>query len=66
MAQPITAPSGQQQNQLLEHVYKLFKTDPATVQYIEAHGNKSGYDIRYEPIFHYVNTVRLKIMMLIT
>lgn len=37
-AQPITAPSGDQQYALLEHVYKTNFIDPASIQYIEAHG----------------------------
>jgi len=38
MAQPITAPSGIQQQKLLDHVYSSTQTDPSTIQYIEAHG----------------------------
>ncbi|XP_064604073.1 LOW QUALITY PROTEIN: mycocerosic acid synthase-like [Liolophura sinensis] len=38
MAQPITAPSGLQQEQLLEDMYSRHNIDKSTVQYIEAHG----------------------------
>ncbi|XP_064600270.1 uncharacterized protein LOC135466619 [Liolophura sinensis] len=38
MAQPITAPSGDQQGQLLEDMYSLHLINKCTVQYIEAHG----------------------------
>ncbi|WAQ97510.1 PPSD-like protein [Mya arenaria] len=37
-AQPITAPSGNQQKALFKHVYTKYDIDPSTVQYIEAHG----------------------------
>jgi len=37
-AHPITAPSGDQQYALLEHVYKTNTIDPGSIQYIEAHG----------------------------
>jgi len=37
-AHPITAPSGDQQYALLEHVYKTNFIDPGSIQYIEAHG----------------------------
>lgn len=35
---PITAPSSKQQQSLLTDMYSTFKVDPATIQYIEAHG----------------------------
>ncbi|MEW8547360.1 MAG: hypothetical protein AB2693_27950 [Candidatus Thiodiazotropha sp.] len=38
MANPMTAPSGLQQVQLLERVYAHYQVDPAMIQYIEAHG----------------------------
>ncbi|WAQ97493.1 PPSD-like protein [Mya arenaria] len=37
-SQPMTAPSGNQQQALLKHVYTKYDIDPSTVQYIEAHG----------------------------
>ncbi|XP_046341421.2 mycolipanoate synthase-like [Haliotis rufescens] len=37
-AQPITAPSGGQQLQLLQDLYRAYCVDPHTVEYIEAHG----------------------------
>ena len=37
-AQPITAPSTTQQEQLLESIYDTSGVDPASIQYIEAHG----------------------------
>ena len=37
-SQPITAPSAEQQGKLFEKVYTTFHVDPATIQYIEAHG----------------------------
>ncbi|XP_067674804.1 mycocerosic acid synthase-like [Haliotis asinina] len=37
-AQPITAPSGNQQLQLLHDLYRAHDVDPYTVEYIEAHG----------------------------
>ena len=38
MANPMTAPSGLQQEALLKKVYKQYDVDPGLVQYIEAHG----------------------------
>ncbi|KAL5012951.1 hypothetical protein ScPMuIL_011502 [Solemya velum] len=38
MATPITAPSGEQQKQLLELIYPASNIDAALIQYIEAHG----------------------------
>ncbi|XP_053400133.1 uncharacterized protein LOC123558598 isoform X2 [Mercenaria mercenaria] len=37
-AQPITAPSGEQQEKLMKKVYSQYKLDPTNLQYIEAHG----------------------------
>ncbi|KAL5011555.1 hypothetical protein ScPMuIL_010106 [Solemya velum] len=37
MATPITAPSGEQQKQLLELIYPAINIDAALIQYIEAH-----------------------------
>ncbi|XP_052816270.1 phenolphthiocerol synthesis polyketide synthase type I Pks15/1-like isoform X1 [Mya arenaria] len=37
-AQPMTAPSGSQQQALFKHVYTKYDIDPSTIQYIEAHG----------------------------
>ncbi|XP_045205432.2 phenolphthiocerol/phthiocerol polyketide synthase subunit C-like [Mercenaria mercenaria] len=37
-AQPITAPSGEQQEKLLKKVYSQYNLDPISLQYIEAHG----------------------------
>jgi len=37
-AHPITAPSGDKQYALLEHVYTRHNVDPGSIQYIEAHG----------------------------
>ncbi|XP_046551205.1 hybrid PKS-NRPS synthetase pytA-like [Haliotis rubra] len=37
-AQPITAPSGSQQLQLLQDLYRAHDVDPYAVEYIEAHG----------------------------
>ena len=37
-ATPITSPSGQQQTDLLKHVYGQYGIDKASVQVIEAHG----------------------------
>ncbi|XP_052791178.1 phenolphthiocerol/phthiocerol polyketide synthase subunit B-like isoform X2 [Mya arenaria] len=50
-AQPITAPSGNQQKALFKHVYTKYDIDPSTVQYIEAHGyfqkqTKAGWSHR--------------------
>ena len=39
---PITAPSSTKQVALLKHVYVKHNVNPATIQYIEAHGNKSN------------------------
>ncbi|CAG2233397.1 Probable polyketide synthase 37,Fusaridione A synthetase fsdS,Lovastatin nonaketide synthase mokA,Equisetin synthetase eqxS,Phthiocerol/phenolphthiocerol synthesis polyketide synthase type I PpsA,Highly reducing polyketide synthase calA,Phthiocerol synthesis polyketide synthase type I PpsA,Reducing polyketide synthase swnK,Hybrid PKS-NRPS synthetase apdA,Probable polyketide synthase 16,Highly reducing polyketide synthase cla2,Fusarielin synthase FSL1,Hybrid PKS-NRPS synthetase lepA,Lovastatin nonaketide sy len=36
---PITAPSGNQQKELLKRVYSSHKINPADIQYIESHGN---------------------------
>lgn len=36
--QPITAPSGEQQQELLKKVYKQHGVVPASLQYIECHG----------------------------
>ena len=38
MANPMTAPSGKQQEALLRKVYDQYQVDPALIQYIEAHG----------------------------
>ena len=38
VSQPITAPSGDQQEELLKKVYKQYNVDPTSLQYIEAHG----------------------------
>ncbi|KAL4229457.1 hypothetical protein ACF0H5_012495 [Mactra antiquata] len=38
VAQPITAPSGEQQEELLSKVYSKYNVDPVKLQYIEAHG----------------------------
>ena len=38
-AQPITAPSGKQQLELLERIYKKYKVNKDSIQVIEAHGN---------------------------
>lgn len=35
---PITSPSSTQQHSLLKDIYSKFRVDPATIQYIEAHG----------------------------
>ena len=37
-AKPITAPSGEQQFELVRHMYDTHGFDPAKIQYIEAHG----------------------------
>ena len=36
--QPITAPSGDQQEELLKKIYKQYEIDPTKLQYIECHG----------------------------
>ncbi|XP_045209328.2 uncharacterized protein LOC123561167 [Mercenaria mercenaria] len=38
VSQPITAPSGEQQEELLKKVYKQYGVNPTSLQYIEAHG----------------------------
>ncbi|XP_060602185.1 phthioceranic/hydroxyphthioceranic acid synthase-like [Ruditapes philippinarum] len=38
VAQPITAPSGQQQEALMRKIYSQYNIDPTCLQYIEAHG----------------------------
>ena len=38
VVQPITAPSTEQQEKLLEKTYRAHNVDPARIQYIEAHG----------------------------
>lgn len=43
MMTPITAPSGQQQGQLLERLYKKCNVNKEHMQVIEAHG-KTVYD----------------------
>lgn len=38
VSQPITAPSGEQQEELLRKVYSKYNVNPTTLQYIETHG----------------------------
>lgn len=48
-SQPITAPSGKRQEELLHKLYEKYSMDPQTLQYIECHGKfifKSLKDIR--------------------
>ena len=47
MANPMTAPSGLQQEALLKKVYKQYDVDPGLVQYIEAHGKAYKETIIY-------------------
>ncbi|XP_052816231.1 phenolphthiocerol/phthiocerol polyketide synthase subunit C-like isoform X2 [Mya arenaria] len=42
-AQPMTAPSGSQQQALFKHVYTKYDIDPSTIQYIEAHDKSHSY-----------------------
>ena len=36
--QPISAPSSELQEQLLQNIFSTSSVDPASIQYIEAHG----------------------------
>lgn len=47
MAQPITAPSGDQQEKLLKRVYRQYSIDPTSLQYIECHGKNSSSSVWY-------------------
>nr|XP_006815698.1 PREDICTED: uncharacterized protein LOC100373061 [Saccoglossus kowalevskii] len=59
-ATPITAPSGKQQEELLNLVYAKYKVDPSMVTYIEAHGTGTpvGDPIEANSLGHFIGQAR--------